>query len=119
MGDPPFHLSADDSILENEEISWVVRRILLNRSGDPSGTPAEHIHQWLIAVMQYDLPDATNWMKIDDIVQKAFQDGILTEECTWQTVVLIPKGEGDFWRIELVGVLWKTIASLINGWIMV
>ena len=36
------------------------------------------------------------------------------KECTWQTVVLNPKGMGDFWGIGLVEVLWKAIVSLIN-----
>ena len=32
----------------------------------------------------------------------------------WKTVVLIPKGKGDFRGIGLVEVLWKTITSLLN-----
>ena len=32
----------------------------------------------------------------------------------WKTVVLIPKGKGDFRVIGLVEVLWKTITSLLN-----
>ena len=33
----------------------------------------------------------------------------------WQTVVLIPKGKnGDFRVIRLVGVIWKTVSSLLS-----
>ena len=60
------------------------------------------------------MPDATNCLKVVAIVQAAFQDGTLAEELTWQTVILIPKGKGDFQSIVLVKVLWKTIASLLN-----
>ena len=60
------------------------------------------------------MPDATNWLKVVAIVQAAFQDGTLAEELTWQTVILILKGKGDFQSIVLVKVLWKTIASLLN-----
>ena len=48
------------------------------------------------------------------IVHAVFQDGTLAEECTWQTFVLIPKGEGDFQEIGLFEVLWKAIASLLH-----
>ena len=41
---------------------------------------------------QDDSPDATNWLKIVAIVQAALYDGKLAQECTCQTVVLIPKG---------------------------
>ena len=44
-----------------------------------------------------------------------FSDETLTEECTWQTVVLIPKGtSGKFRAIGLVEVLWKAVTSLLN-----
>ena len=30
-------------------------------------------------------------------------------ECTWDTIVLIPKGSGEYHTIDLVEVLWKVI----------
>ena len=52
-------------------------------------------------------------------MQAAFRDGTLAEECTWHTVVLIPKGgSGDFRGIGLVEILWKKVASLLNLQIM-
>ena len=30
------------------------------------------------------------------MIQTAFREGNLAEEATWQTVVLIPKGKGEF-----------------------
>ena len=69
-------------------------RLLLNRSGGPSGMRAEHLRQWLIAITRDDAPDATNWLKVVAIMQAAYCDGTLAEECTQQTVVLIPKREG-------------------------
>ena len=64
MGEPPFPFLVDDSIPEDEDITWAVRRLLLNRLGGPSGIQAEHLHQWLIAAMRDDSPDATNWLKV-------------------------------------------------------
>ena len=37
--------------------------------------------------------EADNWTMVVDLVQSAFWDGKLTEEATWQVVVLIPKGK--------------------------
>ena len=95
MEDPPLCFSVDESILEDEEITWAVRRILLKCPGSPSVMRVEHLRQWLIAATQDDSPDATNCLKVVAIVQAAFQDRKLAEECMWQTVVLIPKGEGE------------------------
>ena len=69
----------------------------------------------MISANQDNTPDTTNWMKVATIVQTAFRDGTLSEECTWQTVVLITKGlSGDFKEIGLVEVPWKTFTSLLN-----
>ena len=57
---PPFHLLVDDYIPEDEDIDWVVHRLCLNCSGGPSRMLAKHLHQWLIAAMRDDSPDATN-----------------------------------------------------------
>ena len=55
---------------------------------------AEHLRQWLTAATRDDAPDATNCLKVITIVQAAYCDGTLAEECTHQTVVLITKREG-------------------------
>ena len=112
MGD--LNLSVDDGITEDEEISWEVRRLRLNRLGGPSEIQAEHLRQWLIAETRDDFSDATNCLKVVAIVQAEFRDGTLAEECTWQTVVFIPKGKGDFRGIGLVEVLWKAVAIIFN-----
>ena len=67
----------DDYILEDEEISWAVRRLCLNCQDGPSGMQAEHLRQWLIDMTRDDSPDATNWMKVVVIVQTSFQDRML------------------------------------------
>ena len=79
VGDLPFHFSVDDSILEDEDITWAVHRLLLNRLGGPSGIQAEHLCQWLIAAMRDDSPDATNWLKVVANFQAAFHYGTLSK----------------------------------------
>ena len=49
-----------------------------------------------------------------ELIQTAFWDGELAEEATWQAVVLIPKGKGDYWGIGLVEVMWKVVAVILN-----
>ena len=49
-----------------------------------------------------------------DLIQTAFREGRLTEEATWQVVVLIPKGGEDYRGIGLVEVMWKVVAVILN-----
>ena len=49
-----------------------------------------------------------------EIIQTAFWDGELAEEVTWQAVVLIPKGRGDYRGTGLVEVMWKVVAVILN-----
>ena len=49
-----------------------------------------------------------------DLVHLAFWEGKLTEEATWQAVVLIPKGKTDYRGIGLVEVMWKVVAAILN-----
>ena len=57
---------------------------------------------------------AENWVRVVELVQTAFQDGVLAEDATWQAVFLIPKGEKDYRVIGLVEVVWKVVAAIIN-----
>ena len=43
-----------------------------------------------------------------------FEDGVVPEEVTWETMVFLPKGEGGYWGIGLVEVLWKVCATVTN-----
>ena len=49
-----------------------------------------------------------------DLFQTAFREVELAEEATWQAVVLIPKGEKDYWGIGLVELMWKVVALILN-----
>ena len=54
------------------------------------------------------------WGKVVEITQTAFRDGKLAEEAAWQTVVLIPKGKGEFRGIGLVEVTWKLMTVILH-----
>ena len=68
MGETTFPFFVDDSIPEDEEIDWSVRRLCLNCSGGSSGMRSEHLRQWLIDAMQDDSTDATNWLEVVSIM---------------------------------------------------
>ena len=38
--------------------------------------------------------DMDKWDKVVDIIYSTFREGRITVECEWQTVVLIPEGNG-------------------------
>ena len=59
-----------------------------------------------------DLPGTTNFLKFFAIVHSAFCDKTLAKECTFHTVVPIPKGKGYYWEIGIF-----EVASLLNCWI--
>ena len=54
------------------------------------------------------------WGKVVEITQTAFRDGKLAEAAAWQTVVLIPKGKGEFRGIGLVEVTWKLMTVILH-----
>ena len=55
-----------------------------------------------------------NWAWVVDLVQTAFREGDMEDESTWQAVVLIPKGKGEYRGIGLVEVMWKVVAVILN-----
>ena len=92
-----------------------MHRLSLIRLGGPSVIRAGHLCQCLIAATQDDTPDATNCLKVITIVKAEFRDRTLSKEKTWQTVVLITKGESrDFRGLILMEVLWNTDISILT-----
>ena len=89
----------------------------------------QHLKGWLAAARRGDMGETVdmevggqentregeeNWTRFLDLVQTAFRDGDLAEEATWQAVFLIPKGKKDYRGIDLVEVMWKVVAAILN-----
>ena len=55
-----------------------------------------------------------HWGRFVELIQTSFRGGELEEEATWQAVVLIPKGKGDYRGIGLMEVMWKVVAVILN-----
>ena len=54
------------------------------------------------------------WGEVVEMTQTAFREGKLAEEAAWQTVVMIPKGKGEFRGMGLVEVTWKVMAVILH-----
>ena len=60
-----------------------------------------------------------NWEWVVDILQTVLGDGRITTKCTCQIVLLIYKGNGEFWGVVFVEVLCKEFLGVINSRIWV
>ena len=58
-----------------------------------------------------------NWDWEMDVLQTDFWYGRIPMYCTWQTVVIITKGNGGSRGIDIVELLWKALSGVINCWI--
>ena len=102
----PFELY--NLVMKQEFVEWDMKRIRPNRSGVTSDIQAEHLQHWITESWEKDTTNYTKWSRVAELVQTLFWDGLISKEATRKSVVLIPKGGGDFWGVGLVEVLWKT-----------
>ena len=76
---------------------------------------SEHLRKWIGGATHEVEPDSTHWRKVVALVQAEVYYGTLYEECTWQTPVMIVKGDKSYLRgFGLMEVLWNTTAGIIN-----
>ena len=54
------------------------------------------------------------WKKVVELTQTAFGEELLAEEATWQAMVMVPKGKGEFRGIGLVEVIWKLVSLILH-----
>ena len=52
-----------------------------------------------------------------ETINLAFDIGESALDCTWNTVILLPKGGGEYQVIGFVKVLWKVIYIIID-WLL-
>ena len=120
----------EDGVPDEGEIEWAVKYLRNNRAGGMSRMRAEDLKGWIAAAQRGEKKGETadkegggredtregaeNWARVVELVQTDFRDGVLAEEATWQTVVLIPDGKKDYQVIGLVEVVWKVVAAILN-----
>ena len=103
----PFAI--DDPIPSMDEIEWAVRHLRNYFLGGASIIRSEQLQYWMGATKHEELTDTANWDWVEEIIQKAFMDVRPPADRTWQTVVLIIKGNGKFRGIGIVDGLWKAL----------
>ena len=104
-----------DDIPDLAEISAAASGLRTNRAGGPSGMRGEHLKTWIAqAGLEGEDAEPEAWQSVVKLVQTAFETGELPTELFWSTVVLLPKGGGDFRGIGLIEVIWKLIATIID-----
>ena len=98
-----------------EETEAAVQSIHVGRAGRTSGMRAEHLKMWLIEATREKNMDKARWEGLVSMAKLNFQEGIMSAELTWTTMILLPKGKGEYRRIRLVEVIWKMISTIINS----
>ena len=76
---------------------------------------AEHLKAWLRAANRGKWPDTETWDKVVSVIHVAIWEGNIPEALVWKTMVLVPKGSGEYRVIGLVETIWKVCASIINS----
>ena len=84
------------------KIAAEVRKILSGRVGGPFGMKADHLKAWLRSVTREKEPDTETWDKVVNVTQLEFWGGYIPEDLMWTTMVLIPKGGGEYRGIGMV-----------------
>ena len=126
----PIHVekhTIDDSVPTADKVEAAVKKMRRNRAGGPSGIRAENIKGWLAAARRggkatekgeektaAEAEGEEMWEKVVELTQTAFREGRLAEEATWQAMVMVPKGKGEFRGIGLVEVIWKLLSLILH-----
>ena len=112
----PFAIN--DAVPEEPEIRSVVKGLRNGRAAGASGITAEHIKQWLREMIEEEEQGkaglGNKWRLFIELVQIVWAEGEIPQQMGWMTVVLLPKGGGDFRGIGLLEPFWKVIEVLMD-----
>ena len=97
-----------------DEIEWAVRHINLKWAREPSWMRVYHLKMLLAAEHSEEISDPTRWWIAVEIIQLVFDIGELALDSTWNNVILLLKGGGEYCGIGLVGVIRKVIFTIID-----
>jgi hypothetical protein len=106
----------NDELPENNEIAAAVCRLKNGKAPGPSGMRAEHLKGLLHRAEKKNATngDRQGWDQLCNTIQHIFETGMVPQEMTWSTLVLIPKTSGGSRGIGLPEVMWKICSSIIN-----
>ena len=104
----------EDGIPTGAEVADAVWGLKGGRAGGPSVMQAEDLKGWLREATHTKAPSQRRWEILVRLLHWTFRDGTPPEELTWATMVLIPKGKGEFRGIIIEEVAWKVCATVVN-----
>ena len=104
----------DDVVPEPDEIADAIRGLRNGKAPGPSKVRAEHLKEWVREAYRDVDPYQENWDRVVDLIQTCFRERQVPTQMSWSTVVLLPKGNGDYRGIGLLEISWKVIESIIN-----
>ena len=93
-----------------------VCRLKNGKAPGPFKVRAERFKEWVEEATREENPYQGNWDRVVELVQSCFQERKVPTQMSWSTVVLLPKGNGDYRGIGLLEIGWKVIESIINQW---
>ena len=96
----PFDI--DDVVPEPDEIADAIRGLRNGKSPGPSKVRAEHLKEWVKEAYRDVDPYQGNWDRVVDLIQTCFRERQVPTQMSWSTVVLLPKGNGDYRGIGLL-----------------
>ena len=109
--DIPDHPPSD------KEIEFAVRRLRTRKAPGPSGMSADHLKAWMRLAIQPPegtARDTTAWEALCGFVRHVYATGELPVELSWATMILLPKGDGQYRGIGLLEITWKLLSKIID-----
>jgi hypothetical protein len=114
----PFDICGN--FTSNSEIREVVRELRNRRAAGATGLRAEHIKVWLQGVVQEEKEQSfvgpgNKWRIVVKLMQTIWECGCVPEQMTWEIIVLLPKGGGDYnyHGIGLLEPCWKAVEKIM------
>jgi hypothetical protein len=112
----PFDIC--NNIPTDSEIREVVRELWDGRAAGAMGLQAEHIKVWLQDVVQEEKEQSivgrgNKWCIFVKLMQTIWERGCMPEQMTWEIIILLPKGGGNYRGIGLLEPCWKAVEKII------
>jgi hypothetical protein len=107
-----------DGVPSDSEIREVVRELRNGWAPGATGLQAEHIKVWLRGVVQEEAETAPaghgdKWQIFLQLIQAIWEHGCIPDQMTWEIIVLLPKGGGNYRVIGLLEPFWKVVKKIM------
>jgi hypothetical protein len=115
-------IPVDDGTPSKGEIRVAVAGLSKGRADGASGMRAEDVKAWLHGIKLEEDPEVGpanigaggNWCRFTLLVQAIWDHGKIPPQLLWVIIVLIPKGEGDYWGIGLLEPMWEVCKRVMD-----